>query len=109
MDKDKEPISRKKKVVNKMDTSSSASVEQIKKLLKEALLENIEDGKSRSNRDIEAMVASIEEFLRSFILVGYNLKNEPIIITHARTQLDADALHSSFTRLFLSMSNNGGF
>jgi hypothetical protein len=109
MDKDKEPTSRRKKVLKKVDASTSPSVDQIKKLLKEALLENIEDNKNRSNRDIDALVATMEEFLRSFILVGYNLKNEPIIITHARTQLDADALHSSFTRLFLSISNNGGF
>ena len=106
---DETPQPRKKKPSKKTDDQlyiKSYTNDQIKKILKEALLDNIEDSKQRSNQDIDALVSTLEEFLRSFILIGYNLKNEPITITHAVSQLDADALYTSLSRLFISI--NGG-
>jgi len=50
----------------------------------------------------------MEEFLRSFIVIGYNMNNEPIVITNAKSQLDADALYTSLGRLFYSINNGGG-
>lgn len=101
------PQPKKKKVVKDLSTGSVSS-EQIRRLLKEALMDNMLDSRKRTDLEIDAMISTMEEFLRSFILIGYNIKNEPITITHAKTQLDADALYTALTRLFFSINSNGG-
>lgn len=90
-----------------LDASSFTS-EQIRKLLKEVMLESAYESKSRSNTEVDALIHTIEEFLRSFIVIGYNMKNEPLVITNAKSQLDADALYTSLARLFLSINHSGG-
>jgi len=99
-----------KKIISKKDVKpkvSSISTEQIRKLLREALQKNIEDKYSRSELEMDALIATMEEFLRSFIVIGYNMNNEPLVITNAKTQLDADALYTSLSRLFFSMNGGG--
>lgn len=115
MDKEEPKIPKKKKITTKKVDPSSMSIsaspmssEQIRKLLKEVMLEGMYESKKRSDLEIDAIIATMEEFLRSFIIIGYNLKNEPLVITNAKSQLDADGLYTSLTRLFLSVHNNGG-
>jgi hypothetical protein len=112
MDKEEEPKpKRRKKSIKNIDAQtsiSSPSSEQIRRLLKEVMLEGMYESKKRSEMEIDAIVATMEEFLRSFIIIGYSMKNEPLIITNAKTQLDADALYTSLTRLFISINHNGG-
>lgn len=100
------PNRKRKKPVK--DLIINPTEDQIKKLLKETLLENLRDKRKDSDLEIDAMVATVEEFMRSFILIGYNLKNEPVAITHATSQLDADALYTSLARLFISVNQHGG-
>jgi len=104
---DIKPIEVNKLQYNSMDASSFSS-EQIRKLLKEVMLENAYESKSRSNTEVDALIHTMEEFLRSFIIIGYNMKNEPLVITNAKSQLDADALYTSLARLFLSINHSGG-
>jgi hypothetical protein len=112
MDKEEEPKpKRRKKAVKSIDkptSISSTSSDQIKRLLKEVMLEGMYESKKRSEMEIDAIHATMEEFFRSFIIIGYNMKNEPLIITNAKSQLDADALYTSLTRLFVSINHNGG-
>jgi hypothetical protein len=100
-------IPKKKKIVSKKPSSSLAS-DQIQKLLREALIKNASEKIKQNELEIDSMVATMEEFLRSFILIGYNLNNEPVIVTHAKTQLDVDALYSSLGRFFVSINNHNG-
>lgn len=103
---EEKPQPKKKKIVKSAGDEGFSS-DQIKRLLKEALMDNMHDHKKRTNLEIDAMVSTMEEFLRSFILIGYNIKNEPITITHAKSQLDADALYTALTRLFFSINSSG--
>lgn len=105
---DEAPLPKKKKVVNKKKTPSSISSEQIQRLLKEALMKNIEDRYTKSEIEVDALISTMEEFLRSFIVIGYNMNNEPLVITNAKSQLDADALYTSLGRLFYSINTGGG-
>jgi hypothetical protein len=41
-------------------------------------------------------------------VIGYDMKNEPLVVTSAKSQLDADALYTALARLFISINNNGG-
>ena len=114
MDKEEEPKPQKRKKSIKQNklvppiSASSLSSEQIRKLLREVMIEGMYESKKRSDMEVDAIIATMEEFLRSFIIIGYNMKNEPLIITNAKSQLDADALYTSLSRLFFSINSNGG-
>lgn len=95
--------SRKKKAIRKKPLLNS---DELRNILKDALLSSSRDKlKTNSQLEIEAMVATMEEFLRTFIVIGYDFSEEPVFIINAKSQLDADALSSALTRIFL---NNGG-
>lgn len=49
----------------------------------------------------------LDEFLHSFILIGYTPKGEPIAITSAKSTQEIDALHTSLQR-FIAMFIVGG-
>lgn len=97
-----------KQISFKEAEANSITSDQIRRLLKEVMVESAYETKLRSNTEVEALVSTMEEFLRSFIVIGYNMKSEPIVITSAKSQLDADALYTSLARLFLSINHNGG-
>lgn len=88
--------------------SNTFTSDQIRKLLKEVMMERVYESKVRTNTEVDALMHTMEEFLRSFIVVGYNMKNEPLVLTNAKSQLDADALYTSLARLFFSINHNGG-
>jgi hypothetical protein len=96
-----------KKTTNKNSETNPISSEQIQKLLKEALMKNMKDRHRDNELEVDALISTMEEFLRSFIVIGYNMNNEPLVITNAKTQLDADALYTSLSRLFFSINNGG--
>ena len=101
------PKKKKTPIKKSKDIKPVVSTDQIKKLLRDALLKNIDDISKQNEIEIDALIATMEEFLRSFILIGYNLNNEPIVITNARSQIDADALNTALSRLFFSIHGGG--
>lgn len=70
--------------------------EDIKALISEALKINIEEKKASSSRvNVEtALVSTIKEFLNTFVIMGYDLNGEPLVIKYAKTHLDSDALNT---------------
>ena len=95
--------SRKKKASPKKPLLNS---DDLRNILRDALLSTSKEKlKTNSQLEIEAMVATMEEFLKAFIVIGYDFSEEPVFIVNAKSQLDADALSSSLTRIFL---NGGG-
>lgn len=98
----------KKKKIDSKKTTKGFSSEEIQKLLKEALIKSSYEKLKNSNLEIESMVGIMEEFLKAFIVIGYDLDDNPVCITNAKTRLDADALYTSLVRLFASMSNQQG-
>jgi hypothetical protein len=101
------PKKKKTPIKKSKDLKPVVSTDQIKKLLRDALLKNIDDVSKQNEIEIDALIATMEEFLRSFILIGYNLNSEPIVITNARSQIDADALNTALSRLFFSIHGGG--
>jgi hypothetical protein len=82
--------------------------DHIERLLKEALLKKIEERENQSDQEMEAMISTVQEFLRCFIIIGYNLDQEPVMVTSANSQMDADALYTALAKVFFSTNNNGG-
>ncbi len=91
---------------------SEEELPQIESLIKQALQEMIHEktkpGKPRKARDnMDAMVNVCSEFMQSFIIMGYDMKHEPIEpIFYANTQLEADAL-SNYVQQFIIDSLRG--
>lgn len=102
------PRKRKKASPKKPAIPKSITSEQIQKMLKEVILRNVDEKMRSNHNEVDALVATMEEFLRCFIVIGYNLNNEPLIITNARSQIDADALQTALSRLFFSIQSGGG-
>jgi hypothetical protein len=86
--------------------SKKKSDVQIKNILTEALGEYLQAHCRKTHDDSNAINATIEEFLRTFLVIGYTFEGEPTIIINAKTQLDADALSSAFTKFFINNVNN---
>jgi hypothetical protein len=103
---DETPKKKKVPVDKKKDSKFSST--DIQKLLNEVLLESIQDDLRKQDIELEAISSTLEEFLRSFILIGYDTNNQPIVITNAKTQLDADALYTALARVFMHMNAMGG-
>lgn len=109
-DSDNPELPKKKKapIKKSKEIKPVVSTDQIKKLLRDALLKNIDETAKQNEIEIDALIATMEEFLRSFILIGYNLNSEPVVITNARSQIDADALNTALSRLFFSIHGGQG-
>lgn len=83
-------------------SSEDSPTSNLKQLIEDSL--NAKIASRRKIKDKEnlngALVATLEEFMRCFTLVGFDLSDEPIIISRATTVLDGEAL-SSLTKKVL--------
>ncbi len=85
----------------KKATPSSIDSYQLQKLLKEALQEYAEERTIKHLDNANAISGTLEEFLQTFVLLGYDLNGAPITIVNTKTQQDADALSTAVTRFFM--------
>ena len=98
-----QPNKRKKTA----STDSKATHDQIEALLKEALTSFAEDKKRSTTNEIDAMLGTLEEFLQTFVLIGYTLDGEPFSVINAHSQQEADSLSTAVTRFFMTRCNGG--
>jgi len=69
--------------------------EDAKKILKSALasfLKEQVDERNTSKKNIEALIGVVEEFLNSFIILGYTMDGTPVQYICAHNQQQADSL-----------------
>lgn len=75
---------------------------QINELLTDSIQNYVIKVKKKS-KEIEETVSSIDgylsEFLQTFMIIGYDMKGQPVCIHHSDTQLDADALNCLLNRI----------
>jgi hypothetical protein len=95
------PKKRKKAV-----GSSSITSDQLQQLLKEALSGYAQERTRKAADQANAIAATLEEFLNSFVLLGYDLDGTPITMVSTKTQQDADALSTAVTRFFMQHGQN---
>lgn len=100
---------KRKPTPPKKESPQSVSQEQIRSLLKEVMMKNIEEEENQRSVTLESISSTLEEFLRCFVVIGYNLDNEPVLISNAKTQLDADALTTALNKVFFSMGGKDEF
>ncbi len=97
-DDSKTPPSKKpKKPANNSDLDPV-----IAKVIKDALmiqLVNANENRKRAANEIDAMVSTCQEFMKSFIILGYDMTGQPIQpIVFAHNQQEADALGSYMSK-----------
>lgn len=68
---------------------------EVKELTHKALVSFLKEQiseRSSNKTDLDALNSQIQEFLNSFILIGYNFKGEPVSMISAHNQQEADSL-----------------
>jgi len=112
-DSPKKRVSRKrvsKKSTNKSESSSKSSEfsdtledsvtnSQIDKALKTILAEHA-NKKNLTKKNIQILHSFIEEYLSTFIILGYTYEGDPVTLVSALNQRDADSL-STFLQKFI--------
>ncbi len=102
MMKDKEPPKRSNKK-NHGENGIPHVDEEAKNVLRSALSsflkEQIEE-KNSSRKNIEALIGVVEEFLNSFIILGYTMDGTPVQYICAHNQQQADSLATLVNKFF---------
>jgi len=92
--------------VEKKSTSKAdiRAEEVIREALKKFVTENISE--RNTDNDINAMVSTCSEFMKSFIIMGYDFQGNAIKpVFYAKTDIEADALAQHMQKFFISQMN----
>ena len=77
---------------------------ELQKALDSWLKNNLREGKI-ARRDLNILKSMITEYMDTFILFGYNLQNERVIIQHFSNSKDRDAIMEFLKTIFLKQQN----
>lgn len=102
-DASKKPSPRKSK--KKVDASGITS-DQLQQLLKEALSENVDARNRKTQSNINAINGTLEEFLQTYLVLGYDLDGKLITLINTKTPQEADALSTAITRFFMQHNHD---
>lgn len=96
------PSPKKSKKSDKQQNASQGLDPIIEKVIKDALMIHIlnaNENKKRVANELDAMVATCQEFMSSFIILGYDMNGNPVHpIVFAHNQQEADALGSYMSK-----------
>ena len=101
---DDKPTPKKPKKTSK---SSGLTSDQLQQILKEALMSHAETHTRKTADLCSSITATLEEFLQTFVVLGYDLDGMPITIVNTKTQQEADALSTAVTRFFMKHNDPG--
>ena len=98
MDKKDKSNEVEKKATDKADIRAE---EVIREALKKFVLEN--NRERHTDNDLNAMVSTCSEFMKSFIIMGYDFQGNAIKpIFYAKSDIEADALAQYVQKFFIS-------
>ena len=90
----------------KITVNGPEDISKVQELIRDALKDVFsEDNENRIDKDkaVEAMTATCAEFMKSFIIMGYDMENNAIKpIFYAMNDLEADALSHYMQQYFMS-------
>jgi hypothetical protein len=87
------------------NNSEKIGKDQIKQLLKEALQSDLLERSRKSIDNKVAISSTLEEFMKCFIVLGYDMNGNPINLVHANSQQDADSLSTAVNKFFVQNNN----
>lgn len=92
------------------DPFDPAKHEEVKELTNKAITSFLSSKlRERSNRkkDADALTNTVQEFLNSFIILGYTEEGEPVNIISAHNQQEADSLATLVNKFFMNCTDHG--
>ena len=93
--------------INADKREASLSEEEIEQVISDALKQYLKASRDKESSEtaIDAMVATCQEFMKSFIILGYDFDGNPVEpIVSANNQQDADSLSAYLQRFLMYMS-----
>ena len=97
----KEQNKNSKEVENFVPNSDPRTKELIQGALVEYLKDKLEE-KNVARKNYDALISTVEEFLNSFIILGYTFEGQPIQYICAHNQQQADSLATLINKFFQS-------
>lgn len=109
MMRDKMPKKNKqsKKKIEEFDPNANPEDKELTQKILSSLLREQINRKSDRKRDLDALSATIDEFLTSYVILGYSLQGEAVTIVSAHTQQEADSLTTIVNKFLNNCMNYG--
>jgi len=84
---------------------SSRDGRDIQNLIKASLEDKLETGRKQRTQEEHnnALVATLNEFMKCFTIIGFDLSSDPLIISKANNPLDGEALASLTSKYMKDM------
>jgi len=93
--------------VKKTDAKPSTEDKEIlRKAMLSSLQDNLQSHENGIKRDLRTLSTQVEEYLTSFIILGYTFDGEPIHCISAHNQQEADSLVTLINKFFHSHIEN---
>jgi hypothetical protein len=95
------------KATNDMTPAEQASINQMIQLAKLEYMKTLKNNiVNEKRREIDTLDMQIKEFLGPYMLIGYDLNNQPVEIVSAEDPASHDALLERFRRVMFKINNN---
>jgi len=88
-------------------SSESTGYDLIRAALESHLIDHAKKRQDQK-RNVEQLSSIIEEYLSSFILLGYNYDGEPVTLVSASTQQQSDSLSTLIQKFIISSHGPAG-
>lgn len=74
----------------------------IAELMQDSLEHQLETSRRHKTRKqmVQAVVCTMEEYFRNFIIIGFDLSNEPVVVSRAMSPLDGEALSGLMKKFY---------
>jgi hypothetical protein len=95
---------------DRLKSQDNARSDLVRAALETHLLEYASK-RTEQKRNLEELTCIVEEFMDSFIVLGYNYDGEPLTLVSASTQQQADSLSTLLQKFIVTSGqgkNNGG-
>jgi hypothetical protein len=110
MDEPKKSPSRRKKTTSITDNNIENHDTNVDPLIEAALQTHLLDyakEKKKKATDSNHISKNTQEYLKNFILLGYDYKGKPLTIVHAENQRDSDSLHTLIQKFMFQTFSTG--
>jgi hypothetical protein len=105
---DKSQNKKGKKVKKSEVKLTTEDKEVLRKAMISSLQENILNREDGIKKDLKNLSTQVEEYLTSFIILGYTFDGEPVQCISAHNQQEADSLVTLINKFFHNHVENEG-
>ena len=105
---EKSPNNKEKKVKKSDVKINTEDKEALRQAMISSLQDNINSRENGIKKDLRNLTSHVEEYLTSFIILGYTFKGEPVQCISAHNEQEADSLVTLVNKFFHSHVEDDG-